>query len=81
MPDDRREPNRFLGFPVRAGFGERTSPRAEQHEESQRFMGFPVDWFSGPDLGWLDSLAHPVRTCQRWLRRQRLGPYEDRPRR
>ena len=38
-------------------------------------MGFPVDWFDGVDLDWLDSLAHPVRSYQRWLRRRRLGLY------
>jgi hypothetical protein len=41
-------------------------------------MGFPVDSI-GPrpeDLERLRaSLAHPVRSYQRWLRRRRLGPY------
>jgi hypothetical protein len=67
---DQYEPNRFLGFPVTR------NPRVpRQGEESQRVMGFPVDWFSGVDLDWLDSLAHPIRSYQRWLRRRRLGPY------
>jgi hypothetical protein len=76
MPDDRYEPNRFLGFPVTR------DPQAKNRvEEPQRVMGFPVDWFSGVDLSELDWMAHPVREYRRWLRRRRLGPYavDDEP--
>ena len=69
MADDRYEPNRFLGFPVRTG------PRVKRDEESQRFMGFPVDWFGGADRVQVEPLAHPIRGYKRWLRRRRLGPY------
>jgi hypothetical protein len=89
VADDHYEPNRFLGFPVRTGAtgpAGATGPRAKRQEEPQRVLGFPVDfdWFADARLDWLDSLTHPVRTCQRWLRRRRLGPSaidEDRPRR
>jgi hypothetical protein len=76
MADDRHEPNRFLGFPVRTG------PRAEWDEESQRVMGFPVDGFGGTDRVQVWPLAHPIRGYKRWLRRRRLGPYavdDDQP--
>jgi hypothetical protein len=86
MADDRYEPNRFLGFPVRTG------PRVKRDEESQRVMGFPVDWFSGSGSGsgsdhhrdrdQVRPLPHPIRGYKRWLRRRRLGPYavdEDQP--
>jgi hypothetical protein len=69
MAEDRYEPNRFLGFPVRTG------QRAKRDEESQRFMGFPVDWFGGADRVQVEPLAHPIRGYKRWLRRRRLGPY------
>jgi hypothetical protein len=83
MSGDNYEPNRVLGFP------QRRKPHAGQdhdptpYREPQRVMGFPVDWF-GPVLDgeWVESLAHPVRTYRRWLRRRRLGPYavdEDEP--
>ena len=42
-------------------------------------MGFPVDSL-GPtlaDRAWLRSLAHPIRTSRRWVRRRRLGPLRD----
>jgi hypothetical protein len=82
MANDRYEPNRVLGFPVRTG------PRVKRDEESQRVMGLPVDLFSGSgsdhhrdrDLVW--PLQHPIRGYKRWLRRRRLGPYavdEDQP--
>jgi hypothetical protein len=93
VADDQYEPNRFLGFPVRTGgaggagapgpAGSR-GPRAKRQEEPQRVMGFPLDWPAGADLDWLDSLVHPVRAGQRWLRRRRPGPSaidEDQPRR
>ena len=78
MADDQYEPNRVLGIPWTR------DPRARRVQEPQRVMGFPVDWFSGVDTSGLDSLAHPIRACRRWLRRRRLGPYaveDDEPRR
>jgi hypothetical protein len=80
MARDQYEPNRFLGMPV-------GSPTNARHgEEPQRMMGIPVDWLGpGPaDREWLASMAHPVRTYRRWLRRRLLGPYatdESEPRR
>jgi hypothetical protein len=76
VADDGYEPNRVLGMPWSSG------PRARQGEESQRVMGFPVDWFGHADVEWFRSMAHPVRTYRRWVRRRRLGPYavdEDEP--
>jgi hypothetical protein len=88
MADDRYEPNRFLGFPVRTG------PRVKRDEESQRVMGFPTDWFGSGGGGSSSSsdnhrdrdqvrpLPQPIRGYKRWLRRRRLGPYavdEDQP--
>jgi hypothetical protein len=75
MADDRYEPNRILGFPVRTG------QRAKRDEESQRVMGFPVDWFGGVERVQDAPLARPIRGYKRWLRRRRGGPYavdEDR---
>ena len=69
MPDDDYEPKRVLGIPLAR------DRQARQGEESQRVMGFPVDGFSGVDLDWVRSLAHPIREYRRWLRRRRLGPY------
>jgi hypothetical protein len=69
MAGDRYEPNRVLGIPIR------TDPHARQGEEPQRVMGFPVDLFGPLDRDWLESLAHPVRAYQRWIRRRRMGPY------
>ena len=70
MADDEYEPNRVLGMPWTK------EPRTRQGEEPQRVMGFPVDWFGAVfgavDLGWLRSLAHPVRG---YRRRRRLGPH------
>jgi hypothetical protein len=68
MTDDRYEPNRFLGFPVRTG------PHAKPDEESQRVTGFSVDlanWFGGggSDRDQPGPLAHPIQGCKRWLRR------------
>jgi hypothetical protein len=66
--DDQYEPNRIFGMP-------RTrDPRAEQAEEPQRVMGIPVDWIGlgGHDSTW--SLAHPIRSYQRWRLRRRLSP-------
>ncbi len=76
MAGDEYEPNRVLGIPIGTG------PHARQGEEPQRVMGVPVDWFGPVDREWFRSMAHPVRTYQRWLRRRRLGPYapdEDEP--
>lgn len=69
MADDRHEPNRLLGFPVRTG------QPAKRDEESQRVLGFPVDRFGGGDRVQVGPLAHPIRAYKRWLRRRRLGPY------
>jgi hypothetical protein len=89
MADDRYEPNRVLGFPIRAdrqGQQRRDGPGTQRHdgqrEEPQRVMGFPVDSFGPVDLDWLRPLAHPIREYRRWARRRRLGPYatgEDEP--
>lgn len=85
MSGDNYEPNRVLGFPQRRKphAGQDREPHARQDREPQRVMGFPVDRF-GPALDgkWVESLAHPIRTYRRWLRRRRLGPYaidEDDP--
>jgi hypothetical protein len=68
MPDDKYEPNRVLGIPIRTG------PNARQGAEPQRVMGIPVDWFGPVDREGSGSRAHPVRTFRRWLRRRRLDP-------
>jgi len=90
MAGDHYEPNRFLGIPRRpdghaaqggqgghggAGVQGGHAGQARQGEEPQRVMGFPVDWFGHADLDWFRSMAHPVRTYRRWVRRRRLGPY------
>jgi hypothetical protein len=78
MAGDEYEPNRVLGIPRTRHPNTRQDrelpPR--QDREPQRVMGFPVNWF-GPVLDgeWVESLAHPIRTYRRWLRRRRLGPY------
>jgi hypothetical protein len=89
MPGNNYEPNRVLGFPRTRDPHTRQAGQdgqAKQNREPQRVMGFPVDslsdWFGSVDGQWVDSLAHPVRTYRRWLRRRRLGPYaidEDEP--
>ena len=68
------EPQRVMGIPVRD-----LGPHARRGEEPQRVMGFPVDSL-GPGPGpaereRLRSLAHPIQTYKRWVRRRRLGPY------
>jgi hypothetical protein len=76
MADDRYEPNRVLGFPIR------TDRQAKPSEEPQRVMGIPVGEFGPVDLDWLRPLAHPILEYRRWARRRRLGPYavdEDEP--
>ena len=77
MANDRHarqgeEPQRVLGQPIWD-----LGPRARQGEEPQRVMGFPIDSLgpSPADREWLLSLAHPIRTYKRWVRRRRLGPY------
>jgi hypothetical protein len=74
MSGDRYEPNRFLGFPVRADprAGPEGEPHPRQGEEPQRVMGFPVDWLGLGDGDGPGSLAEPIRKGWRWLRR-RLG--------
>jgi hypothetical protein len=75
MAGDHYEPNRFLGIPRRPDGHAAQGGQARQGEEPQRVMGFPVDWFGHADLDWFRSMAHPVRTYRRWVRRRRLGPY------
>jgi hypothetical protein len=77
MANDRHarqgeEPQRVLGQPIWD-----LGPHARQGEEPQRVLGFPIGSFgpSPADREWLLSLAHPIRTYQRWVRRRRLGPY------
>ncbi len=69
MADDRHEPKRILGFPVRTG------QQAKRDEESRRVLGFSGDRFGGVDRVQVGALAHPIRGYKRWLRRRRLGPY------
>jgi hypothetical protein len=69
MTGDRYEPKRVLGFPVTR------DPHAPQDREPQRAMGFSADSFDGVDMDWIRSLAHPIRSYRRWLRRRRFGPY------
>ena len=71
------EPQRVMGIPVRD-----LGPHARRSEEPQRVMGFPVDSLGPAERELLRSLAHPIRTYKRWVRRRRLGPYatdEDEP--
>lgn len=71
------EPQRVMGIPVRS-----LGPHARRTEEPQRVLGFPVDSLGPAEREWLRSLAHPIRTYKRWVRRRRLGPYatdEDEP--
>ena len=83
-PRQDEEPQRVLGLPIR-GLG----PHARYDEEPKRVMGYPIDPLGidslGPtpaDIEWFKSWVHPIRTCKRWVRRRRLGPYatdEDEP--
>ena len=71
------EPQRVMGIPVRD-----LGPHARRSEEPQRVMGFPVDSLGPAERERLRSLANPIRTYKRWVRRRRLGPYatdEDEP--
>jgi hypothetical protein len=72
MASENEESRRVLGFRVDS-FG----PGARRDEEPQHVMGFPVGSFGpGPaEREQLRSLAHPIRTYKKWLRRRRLGPY------
>ena len=84
MAGDEYEPNRVLGIPWTRNPNARKDPEPQprRDREPQRVMGFPVDRFGSVDGEWVQSLAHPVRTYRRWLRRRRLGPYatdEDEP--
>jgi hypothetical protein len=79
MADDRYarqgEPQRVLGQPIR-DLGPHSRP-----DEPQRVLGYPVDSL-GPtaaDRERLLSLLHPIQLYKRWLRRRRLGPYDDEP--
>ena len=76
MAGDEYEPNRVLGIPWTRHPNTRQdrAPQPRRDREPQRVMGFPVDWFGSVDGGRVESLAHPVRTYRRWLRRRRLGP-------
>lgn len=73
------EPQPAMGLPI----GD-IGPHSRQDEEPQRIAGFPIDSI-GPtpaDLERLRSLAHPIRTYKRWVRRRRMGFYatdEDKP--
>ncbi len=64
------EPQRVMGIPVRD-----LGPHARRSEEPQRVMGFPVDSLGPAERERLRSLAHPIRTYKRWVRRRRLGPF------
>jgi hypothetical protein len=68
MRDDREEPNRVFGIPLRP-----PGSSGREGEEHQRLMGFPVDWFGGVDTDALAWFTHPVREYRRWARRRRDG--------
>lgn len=69
------EPQRVLGQPV-GDLGPHSRP-----DEPQRVMGYPIDSVgrTPADIEWFKSWVHPIRTCKRWVRRRRLGPYDDEP--
>ncbi len=72
---DEEPPQRVLGQPVR-DLGPHSRP-----DEPQRVLGYPIDSI-GPtpaDIEWFKSWVHPIRTYKRWVRRRRLGPYDDTP--
>jgi hypothetical protein len=69
VADDKYEPKRVLGFPVTR------DPHAREDREPRRVMGFSGDQPEGIDMNWMQSLGHPIRAYQRWLRRRRFGPY------
>ena len=64
------EPQHVMGIPVR-----NLGSHSRRSEEPQRVMGFPVDSLGPAERERLRSLAHPIRTYKRWVRRRRLGPY------
>jgi hypothetical protein len=69
------EPQRVMGQPV-SDLGPHSRP-----DEPQRVMGYPVDSI-GPtpaDIEWFKSWLHPIRMYKQWVRRRRLGPYDDEP--
>jgi hypothetical protein len=69
------EPQRVLGQPI-GDIGPHSRP-----DEPQRVMGYPIDSV-GPtpaDIEWFKSWVHPIRMYKRWVRRRRLGPYDDEP--
>ena len=75
MANDRHasqneEPQHVMGIPVR-----NLGSHSRRSEEPQRVMGFPVDSLGPAERERLRSLAHPIRTYKRWVRRRRLGPY------
>lgn len=66
--DDREEPNRVFGVPLRP-----PGSSGREGQEPQRVLGFPVDWF-GPAHGeLLDWIAHPVREYRRRAERRHQG--------
>jgi hypothetical protein len=73
--DQQDEPQRVLGQPIR-DLGPDSRP-----DEPQRVMGYPIDSVgpSPADIEWFKSWVHPIRTYKRWVRRRRLGPYDDEP--
>jgi hypothetical protein len=68
VSDDREEPNRVFGIPVRP-----PGSSGREGEQPQRVLGFPVDWFGRVDTDALAWFMHPVREYQRWARHRRLG--------
>jgi hypothetical protein len=75
MPGQDEEPQYILGQPIRY-LGPNSGPY-----EPQRVMGYPIDSLrpSPADIEWFTSWLHPIRTYKRWVRRRRLGPYDDEP--
>jgi hypothetical protein len=72
---DEEPPQRVMGQPV-GDVGPHSRP-----DEPQRVMGYPIDSV-GPtaeDIEWFKSWLHPIRMYRRWVRRRRLGPYDDEP--
>ena len=69
------EPQHVLGYPI-GDLGPNSGP-----DEPQRVLGYPIDSLtpSPADIEWFKSWLHPIRTYKRWVRRRRLGPYDDEP--
>jgi hypothetical protein len=75
QPRQGEEPQRAMGQPI-WDLGPHSRP-----DEPQRVMGYPIDSV-GPtpaDIEWFKSWVHPIRMYKRWVRRRRLGPYDDEP--